>query len=441
MNCDVEILYNFEFTVELLIAEMLFVRGSRVKNHIVVRLLCSVIFCCIVTLLFSYDKIMLMANHYAINILLMFRFFLILIISMAGIRICVYCTNEQVFLWGICAYMMQNMAFSVSDGINAIRQMVQQEGASPEWVEIGLRILIFALVYSIAWKVFGKKIHKLNYTFEQRTATVLGAGMLFLVIALSTQGHDLEPQTQIWFRVMEVLGCVLGFAVVVALLNKQQLELELSAIQQQAEMQSNYYTLLKDNIEITNIRCHDVKHLIMNIRNKLNENGLDCENTLSKLENTITIYDSVAKTGNPALDTVLTEKSLICARNGIRFTYMVDSEKIQIFEADDIYNLFGNALDNAIEACKKVQDHEKRVMNLTAICKGPFLVIDFYNYYDGVINMEEGLPKTSKIDTSFHGYGIKSIQMIVKKNDGEMTILCEDNIFDLNIVIPLYKMN
>ena len=103
----------------------------------------------------------------------------------------------------------------------------------------------------------------------------------------------------------------------------------------------------------------------------------------------------------------------------------------------DICNIFGNALDNAIEYVKKVSDVEKRLIHVVVSKKQGFLLICFENYFEGNLLYEEGLPKTTKKDKRFHGYGLKSIKMIAKKYDGQVSIDTDNNWFELAIILPL----
>ena len=72
----------------------------------------------------------------------------------------------------------------------------------------------------------------------------------------------------------------------------------------------------------------------------------------------ISIYDSMLKTGNEALDVIFAEKSLVCRKNDIKLNCMIDGAKLSFMENTDIYALFGNLMDNAIEAIEKLKDND-----------------------------------------------------------------------------------
>ena len=86
---------------------------------------------------------------------------------------------------------------------------------------------------------------------------------------------------------------------------------------------------------------------------------------IKDLENTISIYDANIETGNKLLNVLFTEKSLYCEQKGIKFTCMIDGQKLNFIEDGDLYCLFGNITDNALEAVTQINEIEKRIINMT----------------------------------------------------------------------------
>ena len=200
------------------------------------------------------------------------------------------------------------------------------------------------------------------------------------------------------------------------------------------DKEKEQYLISKENIEIINIKCHDMKHQIRKIKN--NEHVDD--SIIKELEEAVAIYDSIAKTGNKALDVILTEKALYCSKNDIILTYVADGAKLSFMAESDIYSLFGNALDNAIESVLKIKETEKRIIELTIHQINEFVTISIKNSYSGVINFNEnGIPITTKMDTAYHGYGVKSISLIADKYDGNVSFNTKNEIFNLSILLPL----
>ena len=152
------------------------------------------------------------------------------------------------------------------------------------------------------------------------------------------------------------------------------------------------------------------------------------------MEEIIAAYDTKIATGNDALDVIMTEKGLLCREKGIEFTCMADGAALNFMEDADIYSLFGNALDNAIEASVGVTDSEKRIVGVVAKHTDGFLSVNIYNYFENEPKFRDGLPVTSKHDKESHGFGVRSIAMITEKYGGDLSINAKDGIFDLNLL-------
>ena len=194
------------------------------------------------------------------------------------------------------------------------------------------------------------------------------------------------------------------------------------------------YKQNKENIELINIKCHDLKHQI----ERFSQKGSFSQEESKELESLIDIYDTNVKTGNDVLDLIIKEKSLLCQKKNIKLKCYADCSKLNFITETDLYNLFGNALDNAIEAVSKINDHDKRRINLIVKNMMSFVSINVENYFDGHIELDkQGIPKTTKNNVQYHGFGMKSIKMIINKYHGDLKIVTDDDIFSLCILFPL----
>lgn len=114
----------------------------------------------------------------------------------------------------------------------------------------------------------------------------------------------------------------------------------------------------------------------------------------------------------------------------------MDPDAISFLGKVEIATLFGNALDNAIESERKIEIG-KRYIHLDAKRKNNIVAIHMENYYEGDLILSSSLPETNKTNKIYHGYGLKSIQYIVDKYEGNMQLKVENHMFNLNIVITV----
>lgn len=103
----------------------------------------------------------------------------------------------------------------------------------------------------------------------------------------------------------------------------------------------------------------------------------------------------------------------------------------------DLYSLFGNALDNAFDAVRAVDDPDKRSISLLVQRVAGMVSVHIENYYAGTVAFEDGLPRTTKADTSSHGFGVKSMRLIAESYDGSLTMGTNGETFYLNVLIPI----
>lgn len=165
--------------------------------------------------------------------------------------------------------------------------------------------------------------------------------------------------------------------------------------------------------------------------------GTERRRYLDEIDNSIGIYDSIVKTGSEVLDTILTEKSLLCRDKDIHIQCVADGSRMGFMDPADTYTIFGNALDNAIEAVQQFADKEKRQIDVLVHVKQQFLVISITNPLGAQPVFRNGLPVTTKTGGDYHGFGLRGVQRTVKKYDGHLTVSTENDCFALKILIPL----
>lgn len=182
------------------------------------------------------------------------------------------------------------------------------------------------------------------------------------------------------------------------------------------------YEFKRELIELVNIRYHDIKHMRGG-----QAGGADVD-----------AYGTMIDCGNVALDTVLTEKNLICGTNGIDFSVMADGQLLGHMEPSDIYVLFGNALDNAIECLSGLPENERH-MKLTVRSVRDLISIRCENTCHTVPRFVGGLPQTTKGRAIDHGFGTKSIAAICEKYGGRLRMTADGELFVLSVLLPSKK--
>lgn len=200
---------------------------------------------------------------------------------------------------------------------------------------------------------------------------------------------------------------------------KREEEIALS----QLEMKNEYYLKRLEEEEKVKEIYHDLKNFFL-----VTESSAINKTISEKLKK----YGSYYETGNIFLNIVLADKISKAEKFGITIECNVDFSKGSFMQPLEITTLFGNLLDNAIEACEKV-DIEERYIIFKSQCKGGFQSIVIKNsmrYFDNTI-------KTAKNNKAFHGYGLVNVKRVIQIYNGHLSIDAHDNEFMISIIIPI----
>lgn len=194
------------------------------------------------------------------------------------------------------------------------------------------------------------------------------------------------------------------------------------------------YQSVKENIDIVNMKCHDLKHLLSNLSNKLTDQEIQT------LQEAINIYDNNIKTGSEVLDVLLYEKQLVCQKEGITLTCMADGRALAFMRTSHVYSLFNNALGNALEAVQNITDPDMRIVDISVTRNGGDVEILITNYFKGERSIQDGLPAaTTKENKNRHGFGTLSMKYITEQYGGTLETSIEGSVFSLRICIPIPK--
>jgi sensor histidine kinase regulating citrate/malate metabolism len=137
------------------------------------------------------------------------------------------------------------------------------------------------------------------------------------------------------------------------------------------------------------------------------------------------------------LDAILQDAANISEESGIRFSAVAHlPESISLAELDMV-RVFSNVIDNAIEACNKVSGSE-RFIEITSSGNKDWAIIVISNSFNGELLWKDGVLKTTKKSTDFHGLGLRIVRETIEGLGGLMFVdTDQDNrIFIMKLCIP-----
>lgn len=141
-------------------------------------------------------------------------------------------------------------------------------------------------------------------------------------------------------------------------------------------------------------------------------------------------------TGNPVTDVILNRKGQICTQEDIALEGELLFPGQLGIEAFDLGIVLNNALDNAIEACRKVSENKKKEIYFRGYVKGRMFFLAVENTYDGAaMRIEDNELRTTKADEEMHGLGMSNMRSCVEKYYGTMQYELGENRFILTIML------
>ena len=353
---------------------------------------------------------------------------------------------KNIILIGCASFATQNVARSVFNIVLICKGETTLSLMSvfmKDWTNILIYLGIYAVVYAAGYFIFARKSRELDDEYIPKQILIPIVAVIFLIILISNVPFPRESSAKMPFLFLatsQILLCVLILSIEFIILEWFRMRIEHTLLNNIIERQEARFTFIKDSMENVNLKAHDMKHKTGLLMKALNGNGDSVAmEELGRINYSVKTWESIYKTDNNALDIVLSEKTQICRDEDIDFTVMADGKAIGSLSEVDVYVLFGNALDNAIEAVRKIENSDGRTVRLTVNEKQGMAVIRIENSFAEKPEIINGVIRTSKADKTSHGFGIKSIKKIVEKYGGLTEVKITENLFCLNIVIPIME--
>lgn len=191
-----------------------------------------------------------------------------------------------------------------------------------------------------------------------------------------------------------------------------------------------YQEKMKDEERVRSI-YHDLKNHLLVMESR--QNTEETRQMAETLRSQIADYEDYVHTGNEFLDIILKDKAAKAREKQIDFSALVDFKGMDFIEPLDISTIFGNAIDNAMEASERLPE-DQRLVTVKAERVRDMLIITVENNTLPGTQPAEG---TTKKDRFVHGFGIPNIKKAVEKYDGQCSFRQEDGTYLLKILIPI----
>ncbi len=336
-------------------------------------------------------------------------------------------------------YTLQNLSSGLSILVNTVATG-RVGGSLPDAASIAVSIVISVAVYLAGYWLFVQRVDRAGlFAVENKMMAVMFAVVVCIIIGFDivvkgTAFDHISWIRMVLLRLIHASICIFVLFSEYSMLYSTRMRDEKDEAEQLLAEREKQYRMSRENIDAINIKCHDIRHQI----HLLSRDGKTIDSqVLDDIAREVNVYDSSVETGNEALDTILTEKGMLCQREGITLACIADGAALDFVSPTDLYALFGNIVENAIEAVRQVDDPERRIITLSVQRNGAMVTVNVENYYAVEPVFKDGLPQTTKSDTNRHGFGMRSVQTIVRRYDGVLHTGAQDGVFYVNALLPV----
>ena len=189
---------------------------------------------------------------------------------------------------------------------------------------------------------------------------------------------------------------------------------------------------------------HDLRGHINNIaayvRQIAPKNCNELETYIEGMENTVSRLDFADSTGNPISDIIIHQSRQRANRNNIKFNVDFHYPKAGDFDVYDVSIILNNALQNAFEACEKIENGSKNI-SIRSYTKGSLFFVEVENNFNGELKpiANSDIFATTKEKSQLHGVGLVNIKRCAQKYNGDLDIQVTDiqggKIFCLTVML------
>lgn len=417
-----DILIRFDYIVEILLAEWVFLHIYPKRRCFFVRLLVTIA----VSLAVGYGCYPKSISQQGAAIVFVQMLFTILV-SVIGMYVCCKGTLLSVLSACISGVAIQHIGHHLSRLISLLPGM----GTWNRYMAAVVCLFLYAVVFYF--------IHTSHIKFYENydvCLTVISIVIVLVCVGITRfsrmggYGAQSEnPYLTISIALYAITCNLLALFIQFFLCRFIRLKSEYAVLQRIRTEEKRQYESSCENSELMNLKYHDLKHKLTALQTRLPEKEIE------SMQELLQVYDTTYHTGLEVLDIILNEKCRQALAKKISITCMGDGKALRFMDTMDIYSLFGNILENAVEAVENIEPAEKRVISLTIEQRGEMVFIDAMNYCGNKsLTYENGLPITTKTtEYGYHGFGLKSIRAIAEKYNGDVETSLTDGVFKVNV--------
>lgn len=342
-----------------------------------------------------------------------------------------FCYDESFWTAAFIAssgYIVQDIAGSLKMWLRLIPEIDRLAAHSIGVLAVDM--FVYGGTYLLMYFIFRPYTREPEKRFDSKIKAFFSILVIIFTISMArmTQGNpERNAVAQAAESIYQIICGVFILFLQFGVMERAKLENDIDAMKELGHEQYEQYRHSKQAVELVNEKYHDLKGLLENFQ------GEFPMEQFTPLKTRLEEYEIHIDTGSRVLDIVLTEKMALCQKRGIELTCLASGSGLDFFEELDLYSLVGNVLNNAIDAVSKLPK-DGRFISLKTGFDGQMFTLHVENPFSGKLMMKNDFP-VSQRDSRYHGFGMKSMQRIVGKYAGALTVEARDGIFLLDAIL------
>ena len=236
--------------------------------------------------------------------------------------------------------------------------------------------------------------------------------------------EGVSAQTHVLLRMVHLALCAFLMVFEYHSLFETRLAVEAAIDRKIIEERSHQYEEGRKSIEALNKRMHDLVHSATQAAEQMGalENP-QVNELLEQIMGEVAHYDAIIRTGNEPVDAVLTEKSLVCEREGMSLSPIADGTCLAGLRPSEVYLLLGGVVEAACEEVRGVADPSRRDIALTVVRRADMACIGVENYVAGAGDEEYELSRQARA--------------VIDDHEGTLTTGVADGMRRVTVTLPL----
>ena len=319
-------------------------------------------------------------------------------------------------LWRLCSY------FNVLDQIELFANLI-----------VSLILMVLLLLFEYLFR-FDKKTYITRESYLNIALVLCGNVLIIYILT------DIAEVKSMKVMLALIVVCFVDISVF-WLHNKvnevYREKVEQQVMEEQIVMYKKQFQIIQQSQKKISSLRHDIKNHLYLVKSYLDKEDYEAAQMyIQKLGDYITVSGQYVETGNQELDSILNYSLEKAKRMQVKIETRIHVPQTTFMQAFDLNILFGNLLDNALEALEKVQE---RYLYIGISFKNGILLIHMRNSFDGIINQKNNILKTRKENSKKHGIGMQNIKDVIRKYEGDINIQTTENLFTVDIILYLQQ--